>query len=807
MASIQINRGTTTEIDNTPYKDGLISFDTTKRQILLDDDDERKIFGSDGTEVIANPIGEPTDTLQTIEIDSEIYRISGGHEIQNTSGTSLTQRSKMRYNGVYAHDDSSNQVTDVDVVREMTKIQKDNLNGDSINGFQYTTDENDDLPLTTDFVEAEGGISLTEKLNEIEDNIEGIIKPKITINSVSDSAITVTKGLIVIEAEEVESGIYVCNVNDYGTYTITLDNSISTTLTIDTVKEYTINLYPLQASITIKYPDSSTCTCQKDGVTLTATSSPYTFTVSSLGTYLITVTDGVNTYTKNVTITEDGESVSYTLPTPSEAVANDIPTWLWYGNVDFDYTTIEEVLDDLYTLIDLCNNQDSVDYLVESTDWISDITSSENAMYAITSSDYASNSLISNSTWLNAIANSIYSKVILNVFVPTMTEDTTPSGECIAKTSVSGQQKYKAFDNDLTTTWSATTTTFNGTEYIGYGFTSANKICVAHFIPRYLTGYEQVVAEIKYQGSNDNLNWTDISTTEQIQITTTSTQTPHNTELTTVTNYQYYRALYMSRVSGATIVYPTVAELQFYGRENGGVQDWLRSGGITDKDYITLNEILLDSTTLSTLISSQDACDYLVTAKSFISSICSDSTAMTLIGLNNYCSDILLSDNDWCNAICNSTYVESVLNTKVPTMTSNTTPSGTCFGDYTAQSQYDFFKAFDNNASTLANPQTNQKLGYQFTSATRVLKMVLKNASGNNNLVNTFKIVGSNDGSSWTDITETLTSTNQSQGGESSYVFANATAYNRYAIIPLTIVSTSTFANIAELQFYGRQDV
>ena len=798
MASIQINRGTTTEINNTPYKDGLISFDTTKMQILLDDDDERKIFGSDGTEVIANPIGEPTDTLQTIEIDSEIYRISGGHEIQNTSGTSLTQRNKMRYNGVYAHDDSSNQVTDVDVVREMTKIQKDNLNGDSINGFQYTTDENDDLPLTTDFVEAEGGISLTEKLNEIEDSIEGIIKPKITINSVSDSAITVTKGLIVIEAEEVESGVYVCNVNDYGTYTITLDNSISTTLTIDTVKEYTVNLYPLQASITIKYPDSSTCTCQKDGVTLTATSSPYTFIVSSLGTYLITVTDGVNTYTKNVTITEDGESVSYTLPTPSEAVANDIPTWLWFGNIDLNYTTIEEVLDDLDTLIVLSNNQDSVDYLVESTDWIWDIIASEDAMSAIGASDYASKKLLNNSDWVEGLFNSIYIEQVTNLYVPTMTSNTTPNGECFSDSADSSHDAYKAFDNEISSYWSINNTTSG--HYLGYKFNEA--VCcsaIGIFVGNGTSSSSSYVNTFKVQGSNDNTEWIDLSnvlTAEPIDGIKIFGFENSN-------NYLYYRILVLSS-QNATLV----STLQFYGRQNGGVQDWLRSGGITDKDYITLNEILLDSTTLSTLISSQDACDYLVTAKSFISSICSDSTAMTLIGLNNYCSDILLSDNDWCNAICNSTYVESVLNTKVPTMTSNTTPSGTCFGDYTAQSQYDFFKAFDNNASTLANPQTSQKLGYQFTSAIRVFKMILKNASaGNNNLAKTFKIVGSNDGSSWTDITETLTSTNQSQGGESSYVFENATTYNRYAIMPLSIVSTSTFANIAELQFYGRQDV
>ena len=241
--------------------------------------------------------------------------------------------------------------------------------------------------------------------------------------------------------------------------------------------------------------------------------------------------------------------------------------------------------------------------------------------------------------------------------------------------------------------------------------------------------------------------------------------------------------------------------------DNVGI--WLECGERTES-YTTLSEVLADSTCLLALISSENACDYLVRSTTFATAIVADSGAMTLIGLNNYCANSLLDDSTWLSAICNSTYFESVLNTKVPTMTSNTAPSGTCFGDYTAQAQYDFYKAFDNSASTFANPQTSQKLGYQFTSAIRVFKMILKNASaGNNNLAKTFKIVGSNDGSSWTDITQTLTSTNQSQGGESSYVFANATAYNRYTIMPLTIVATggSGYSNIAELQFYGREDV
>ena len=327
----------------------------------------------------------------------------------------------------------------------------------------------------------------------------GGILPHIIINAQHGDTVVVNKGTTFYYPVETESGVFEVDVNEFGTYTITIDNSNTITLLVDIVKVYTVNSSP-------------------EGSTVTPT--------------------------------------------------DDIGIWLECGERTESYTTLSEILTDSTCLSALISSENACDYLVRSTTFATDIVADSGAMTLIGLNNYCANSLLADSTWLNAIANSAYVESVLNVKVPTMTGDTSPSGECIAKTSVSGQQRYKAFDNDLTTTWSATTATYDGTEYIGYGYTSAKKIYVAHFIPRYLTGYTEVVAEIKYQGSNDKSNWTDISSTEEIQITTTSTQTPHNTELTTGTNYQYYRALYMSRVSGATTVYPTVAELQFYGRED-----------------------------------------------------------------------------------------------------------------------------------------------------------------------------------------------------------------------------------------------
>lgn len=164
MSSIQINRGTKAEIDNTPVTDGLICFQTDDNFIYMDNGDTREAFG--GVKVIPNPQEEPTEVLRNLQIADDVYKISGGHEIEDQSGTTLTQRDVMRFTGAYSHDDSTSEVTKIDIVREMTVAQKDTLTGDEVEGFQWTTDENNDLPLTTDWVAYRDGQSATEALDD-----------------------------------------------------------------------------------------------------------------------------------------------------------------------------------------------------------------------------------------------------------------------------------------------------------------------------------------------------------------------------------------------------------------------------------------------------------------------------------------------------------------------------------------------------------------------------------------------------------------------------------------------------------------
>lgn len=67
----------------------------------------------------------------------------GGHTIEDNSGTDMTQRESLQFVGVYTEDDSTNDRTKVNVVREMTKAQMEALPAAQKVGFIKTTDEPD----------------------------------------------------------------------------------------------------------------------------------------------------------------------------------------------------------------------------------------------------------------------------------------------------------------------------------------------------------------------------------------------------------------------------------------------------------------------------------------------------------------------------------------------------------------------------------------------------------------------------------------------------------------------------------------
>lgn len=246
------------------------------------------------------------------------------------------------------------------------------------------------------------------------------------------------------------------------------------------------------------------------------------------------------------------------------------------------------------------------------------------------------------------------------------------------------------------------------------------------------------------------------------------------------------------------------------------IQIWLNCAGIYDKNYTTLGEVLADTTTFDVLLRDSNACNYMARSTTWASTICADADAMARVGKYDYCSDKLLSNSTWCTAICNSTYFESVLNTSVPKMTGTTTPSGEAiFSTQNTTNSFYAWKAFDRvkeySTSTdkwVATAQTNQYVGYTFTSPVVIRKIyLLPDIYNSKSCAKDIKIEGSNDGSTWVTL-DTRTLADQSTATDIYFTIDNDTAYTSYRVyISNMYVSASGIAIALRcVQFYGRTE-
>lgn len=237
------------------------------------------------------------------------------------------------------------------------------------------------------------------------------------------------------------------------------------------------------------------------------------------------------------------------------------------------------------------------------------------------------------------------------------------------------------------------------------------------------------------------------------------------------------------------------------------IQTWLHCANVWDKTYTTISQVLSDTSLVTTLIASNNAVDYMARSTSWASSVTANSSAMTKIGANNYCANKLLANSTWLNAICNSTYFESVLNVKVPTMTSNTTPSGLAFGnDENANAPY---LAFDSVSTTfwgnnsVAASTGNTNLGYKFTSAKKIYLVKITNRSTSPSYaIRNFKIQGSTNGTNYTTL-YTGAMDSDSVNYSKKYTLSSVGDYTYYRI-KIDDGYDAQYVRIAEAQFYGR---
>lgn len=356
--------------------------------------------------------------------------------------------------------------------------------------------------------------------------------------------------------------------------------------------------------------------------------------------------------------------------------------------------------------------------------------------------------LIANSNACNYMARST-TWALAEGLVPTMTSNTTPSGVCSASSEYNTTSvPYKAVDGVATTSeFDAWIGTSNESEkWWQYMFESPNIVKRMYISGRkYTNDYNGQITSFVLKGSNDGTNWTDLTETIDRSSVGKGVRTYHNINNTVA--YKYYR------VGDIPDKIPGIGELQFY----------------SDADITT----------------SQDA--------------------MSLIGKYDYCSNVLLSNAIWAEAICNSEYFEEVLNASVPKMTSNTAPSGEVITNASPLGNRQPWYAFAGNTSISYQSYFQSKyIGYKFTEKVNVKYLYFYSSyadggSGKEYKWDSFKLQGSNDGTTWTDI-QSFTNT---QSVKDFYaVVNNANSYLYYRLSDF--VYGGSGYDLIRIQFYGR---
>lgn len=235
------------------------------------------------------------------------------------------------------------------------------------------------------------------------------------------------------------------------------------------------------------------------------------------------------------------------------------------------------------------------------------------------------------------------------------------------------------------------------------------------------------------------------------------------------------------------------------------IQTWLHCGGIFNKSYTTLSEVLADTSTLSALVGDSNAVDYMARSTTWASGTSADANAMTYIGLDDYCADSLLDNSTWRTAICNSTYFESVLTVKNPVMTTNTTPSGEANANVEAIG-HQAYKAFDSSNTTGWTGAAGNRLSYKFATAFKPYLAVLHVGYYGSENLNTYAehIVGKV--SDPTEAGDNLGNVNLNGSGEKRVNFLPSKAY-QYIVLYINgqmYDTSSHYKQILDFRIYGR---
>ena len=354
-----------------------------------------------------------------------------------------------------------------------------------------------------------------------------------------------------------------------------------------------------------------TCTKDSSVYTKTAPSSGNTmyFYPNITGNWVISGTVSGTTYSKTANVTSLSTSVSVSLETVPDGKTttptDDIQKWLACGQISgLSYTTLSDVLSDAETYERLLSDSNACDYMARSTTWASTICADADAMMRLGKYDYACDALLADSTWASAIANSTYFESVLDVKVPTMTSNTTPSGTCIESGHYAGYEPYFAFDNEINSFWWPVSGASNN--YIGYIFTEPVAIKYLTFIAENTNSVP--ARTIKVQASNDGFI-SDINDIATIECAASSTTENKALAITGDTKYTGWRLFCSDILFVSGSYYKTFKTIQFYGRHEAQT-DIIISAPNDTVYYMDNGSPVTIATTDSNGIGSVDWSDY-----------------------------------------------------------------------------------------------------------------------------------------------------------------------------------------------------
>jgi len=245
---------------------------------------------------------------------------------------------------------------------------------------------------------------------------------------------------------------------------------------------------------------------------------------------------------------------------------------------------------------------------------------------------------------------------------------------------------------------------------------------------------------------------------------------------------------------------------------------WLAEGDVSDT-YSDLAEVLADELAVRKLMTIHDAVDYLASFTSddtSVIAILNNDYAAKWISLTDYAMDVLEAAygtlmgsigkygyGEW--AILDSTTTPVTWGAKgcVPIMTSNTAPYGEAIRSGVSSSSYEAWKAFDGDDVShwhSASSSALQYIGYKFTNPVYVKKTrIFLEVSSTIERAEKLIIQGSNDNSTWVDITENV---------KSSFIVGwnefPTTKNGAYFLYYRANLGTCEAVSIDSLQFYGR---